>query len=121
MPDNTLVPATVANISQTANPAANEWDPATFEVRIELDDPNAAADLDEAPVDVIVVSDSIQDVMAIPVSALLALLEGGYAVEVDVGNGQTRLVAVEVGLFGSNNMIAITSGDLELGDRVVVP
>ncbi len=121
MPDDTLVPATVAFVSQTATPGANTWDPATFEVRIQLDDPNVAADLDEAPVDVIVVSDSVQDVMAIPVSALVALLEGGYAVEVDAGEGQIQLVAVEVGFFGSNNMIAITSAGLEPGDRVVVP
>jgi hypothetical protein len=30
-------------------------------------------------------------------------------------------VAVEVGFFGSNNMIAVTSEALEPGDQVVVP
>ncbi len=80
-----------------------------------------AAGLDEAPVDVIIVSDSISNVMAIPVSALVALLEGGYAVEKDVGNGQVQLLAVETGFFSSNNMIEITSGALQSGDRVVVP
>jgi peptidoglycan hydrolase-like protein with peptidoglycan-binding domain len=118
MPDLTEVPAIVVFVSQTATPSANG--PATFEVRIELNDPTVAAGLDEAPVDVIVVSDSVQDVMAIPVSALVALLEGGYAVEVDTGGGRIQLVAVEVGFFGSNNMIAITSTELEPGDRVVV-
>jgi hypothetical protein len=119
MPDLTQVPATVVFVSQTATPPANG--PATFEVRIEPDDPTVAAELDEAPVDVIVVSGSVQDVMAIPVSALVALLEGGYAVEVEASGGRTELVAVEVGFFGSNNMIAITSTELEPGDRVVVP
>ena len=80
-----------------------------------------AAGLDEAPVDVIVVSDSVDDVMAIPVSALVALLEGGYAVEKDTGGGDIQLVAVEVGFFGSNNMIAVISDQLQPGDRVVVP
>jgi peptidoglycan hydrolase-like protein with peptidoglycan-binding domain/multidrug resistance efflux pump len=119
MPDNTLVPATVVYVSQTATPS--EYGPATFEVRIELDDPSVAVGLDEAPVDVIIVSDSIEGVMAIPVSALVALLEGGYAVEVDTGGGQIQLVAVEVGFFSTNNMIEITSGALKPGDRVVVP
>lgn len=119
MPDYTLLPATVVFVSQTATPQPNG--PATFEVLVELDDPAVAVGLDEAPVDVIVVSDSVQDVMAIPVSALVALLEGGYAVEIDAGGGRTRLVAVEVGFFGENNMIEITSGALEPGDRVVVP
>jgi peptidoglycan hydrolase-like protein with peptidoglycan-binding domain len=119
MPDYTLVPATVVFVSQTATPQPNG--PATFEVLVELDDPAVAVGLDEAPVDVIVVSDSVQGVIAIPVSALVALLEGGYAVELDAGGGRTRLVAVEVGFFGDNNMIEITSDALEPGDRVVVP
>jgi len=119
MPDTSEVPATVVSVSQTATPQANG--PATFEVLVELDDPAVAEGLDEAPVDVIVVSDSVESVMAIPVSALVALLEGGYAVEVDTGGGRTQLIAVEVGFFGDNNMIEITSGALEPGDQVVVP
>jgi peptidoglycan hydrolase-like protein with peptidoglycan-binding domain len=121
MPDNTLVPATVVFVSQTAISGQNEWDPAWFEVRIALDDPRVADGLDEAPVDVIIISNSVSDVRAIPVSALVALLEGGYAVEVDTGNGQVQLIAVEVGFFGSDNLIEIASGALEPGDRVVVP
>jgi multidrug efflux pump subunit AcrA (membrane-fusion protein) len=109
----------VVFVSQTAT--QSEYGPATFEVLIELDDPAVAAGLDEAPVDVIVVSDSVEEVMAIPVSALVALLEGGYAVEVDAGGGHTQLVAVEVGFFSTNNMIEITSAALQPGDQVVVP
>jgi peptidoglycan hydrolase-like protein with peptidoglycan-binding domain len=120
MPDQTDVPATVVFVSQTAT-QLDDWDPATFEVLIELDDPSVAAGLDEAPVDVIAVADSVEDVMAIPVSALVALLEGGYAVEADRGGGRIELVGVEVGFFGSNNMIQITSSELQPGDRVVVP
>jgi len=115
----TEVPATVVFVSQTATPSANG--PATFEVLVEFDDPTVAAGLDEAPVDVIVVSDSVEDVMAIPVSALVALLEGGYAVEFDAGGGLIQLVAVEVGFFSTNNMIEITSAALQPGDKVVVP
>lgn len=121
MPDYTEVPAAVVFVSQTATLAENDWDPATFEVRIELDDPMFAEGLDEAPVDVIVVSDSVEDVMAIPVAALVALLEGGYAVEVDTGDGIIQLIAVEVGFFSTDNMIEIISGALEPGDQVVVP
>ncbi len=119
MPDQSPVPATVAFVAQTAT--AFENGPATFEVRIELDDPTVAAGLDEAPVDVIVVSDALEEVMAIPVSSLVALLEGGYAVEKETGGGDTQIVAVEVGFFGSNNMIAVISDQLQPGDQVVVP
>jgi peptidoglycan hydrolase-like protein with peptidoglycan-binding domain len=119
MPDFAEVPATVVSVSQIATQA--EFGQATFDVLIELDDPTAVGGLDEAPVDVIVVSDSVEDVMAVPVSALVALLEGGYAVEKDVGGGRTQLVGVDVGFFGANGMIEITSSALQAGDRVVVP
>ena len=61
----------------------------------------------------------MEDVIAVPVAALLALAEGGYAVEVDAGGGATRLVAVEPGFFADG--LVEVSGGLEPGDRVVVP
>jgi peptidoglycan hydrolase-like protein with peptidoglycan-binding domain len=121
MPDNSEVPGTVEFVSQTAQAGLNEWDPKTFEVQIEFDDPSVAEGLDEAPVDVIVVSDSVEDVMAVPISALLALLEGGYAVELDTGGGNIVLIGVEVGFFGSNGLIQVISDQLQPGDRVIVP
>jgi peptidoglycan hydrolase-like protein with peptidoglycan-binding domain len=121
LPDFTKVPATVLSVSQTAELPQSGPGPATFDVLIELDDPSRVTELDEAPVDVIVVSDSVEDVLAVPVSALLALLEGGYAVEIDAGNGQTRLTAIEVGLFDGKGMIEIISPELGAGDRLVVP
>ena len=127
--DFSEIPGTVVFVPQT--PTASAYGPATFQVLVELgdvsgvDDPTVAATLaelpDETSVDVIFISDAVTDVMAIPVSALVALLEGGYAVEVDTGSGGPTLVAVEVGFYGSNNMIAVTSDDLQPGDRVVVP
>ena len=53
--------------------------------------------------------------------ALVALLEGGYAVELDTGIGTKRYVGVETGFFGENGMIEIVSPELEPGDRVVIP
>jgi hypothetical protein len=119
MPDNSEVPATVTFVSRTANKIGTN--PATFEILVTLDDPSASAGLDEAPVDVLVISDSVTGVMVVPVSALVALLEGGYAVELDTGNGSTRYVGVEVGFFGSDNRIEIISSELQAGDRVLVP
>jgi multidrug efflux pump subunit AcrA (membrane-fusion protein) len=123
LPDLSEVPGTVVFVPQT--PTASASGLPAFQVLVDVDEPAAVASLgdlpDETSVDVIFVSDAVQDVMAIPVSALVALLEGGYAVEVKTGLGQTQLVAVEVGFFGSNNMIAVTSDRLQPGDQVVVP
>ncbi len=116
LPDGTDVAATVISVATVATLDGNET---VFEVEIELDDPSAAAGLDEAPVDVLVVTDSVEDVVAVPVAALLALAEGGYAVEVDAGGGATRLVAVEPGFFADG--LVEVSGELEPGDQVVVP
>jgi multidrug efflux pump subunit AcrA (membrane-fusion protein) len=123
LPDFSTVPGTVVFVPQT--PTVSASGSASFHVLVDVDEPAAVAALadlpDETSVDVIYISDSVEDVMAVPVTALLALLEGGYAVEVKTGLGQTRLVAVEVGFFGSNNMIAVTSDGLQVGDQVVVP
>jgi len=119
LPDNTEVPAAILSVSQVGTQLDNGQ--VVFEILIALDDPTVAAGLDEAPVDVIIIIDSVEDVMAIPVSALVALLEGGYAVEVDAGNDTTQYIAVEVGFFSSNNLIEITSGELQPGDQVILP
>jgi hypothetical protein len=93
---------------------------AVFQVTIGLDDPALASGLDEAPVDVDVVTDEALGVKAVPVTALLALAEGGYAVEVVDGPGDTHLVGVEAGLF-ADGWVEVTGDGLEVGDQVVVP
>ena len=117
MPDGADTPGTVVEIASVATGAPGE---AAFEVKIELVDPAVAGGLDEAPVDVEVVSDSVSDVLAVPVSALVALAEGGYAVEVDAGNGTTQLVAVEPGFY-ADGLVEVETTVLDVGDRVVVP
>ena len=58
-----------------------------------------------------------EGVLAVPVEAVLALAEGGYAVEVDDGTAR-RLVGVELGVF-ADGMVEVT-GELSPGDQVVV-
>jgi hypothetical protein len=117
LPDRSETSGTVSYVASVAE-VVPQGGGATFEVEITLDDPTVIGDLDEAPVDIRVVSDSVDDVMAVPVSALLALAEGGYAVEVVEGD-TTRLVGVEPGFFG-DGLVEIT-GSLEPGTVVVLP
>ena len=117
LPDRTLVPATVTSVATVATIANNST---VFVVEVVLDDPTAAAGLDEAPVDVLVVTDSADDVIAVPVAALLALSEGGYAVQVDSGDGTTRLVAVDPGFF-ADGLVEVETDGLAAGDMVVIP
>jgi hypothetical protein len=91
----------------------------TFEILIGLDDASAAVGFDEAPVDVQVITDQQLGAMSVPVSSLLALAEGGYAVEVDRCNGQTALVAVDPGMY-ADGYVAVEADGLQPGDRVVM-
>ena len=56
--------------------------------------------------------------LAVPVTALLALKEGGYAVEAVDAAGQHQLVAVHLGVF-SNGMVEVSGAGLRAGMKVV--
>ena len=62
----------------------------------------------------------ISDALVVPATALVALVEGGNAVEVMSADGTSRLVGVETGLFVDGD-VEVTSGELAAGMRVVVP
>lgn len=88
-------------------------------VTIRFDDQQTAATLlDGAAMTAMVESERRDGVLAVPVAALLALREGGYAVEV-VDAGQRRLLAVDAGLF-ADGMVEVTGDGLAEGDTVVV-
>ncbi|MCJ7726863.1 MAG: peptidoglycan-binding protein [Acidimicrobiia bacterium] len=118
LPDDTEVDGAVSFKAETAT--IGQQGEATFEVAIVLDDVTAAAGLDQAPVDVEVITGRADGVMAIPVTALLALAEGGYAVEVEQADGTTRLVAVDPGMY-ADGLVEVASDVLKPGDRVVAP
>jgi peptidoglycan hydrolase-like protein with peptidoglycan-binding domain len=90
----------------------------TIPVTVTLANPNAGGRLDQAPVDVYVTTQSRKGVLAVPVAALLALAEGGYAVETIDPAGQHHLVAVQLGVF-SGGMVEVTGSGLRAGTRVV--
>ena len=118
MPNGDDEPASVTTVGSVA--IRSQEFGTYFEVEITLDRQGAATGLDEAPVDVEVIDDRVENVLAVPVTALLALGEGGYAVEIDAGDGQTRLVSVEVGMYADGS-VEVTSTELEAGTKVVVP
>jgi peptidoglycan hydrolase-like protein with peptidoglycan-binding domain len=117
LPDRSETPATVTEVATIAT--VSQQGRASFTVTISLDDPEAANGLDEAPVDVEYVTDTAFGVLAVPVTSLVALAEGGYAVEVEQVDGSTRLVAVDPGFF-ADGLVEIDA-QLAVGDRVVVP
>ena len=146
LPDGSTVPGKIATIARIADSSTDQQGntTTTLPVTMTLDDPTAAGDLDQASVKITVVRSSRENVLTVPVNALVALREGGYAVEVvdgasnpaaapsgavassapaasaPAGTRRTHLVRVEPGLFDHGD-VEITVTGLEPGDLVVVP
>jgi hypothetical protein len=89
------------------------------QVTIRLLHPGAAGNLDQAPVTVNIVSAQANNVLAVPVNALVALAGGGYAVTV-VHGSSSHLVAVQTGLITSSE-VQVSGAGLSPGERVQVP
>ena len=114
LPDGTVVDGVVWSVAQVATAGADGGD-TTVEVVIALTE--QTEQLDAAPVDVIVTTTIASGVLTVPFRALLALSEGGYAIEKVTGSG-TQLVGVELGASGDG--VVEISGDIAEGDEVVV-
>jgi hypothetical protein len=122
LPDGKAVAGTVASVGTvaTAPPTTGQQQtdqPTTVEVVITVADQKALGTLDSAPVDVTLVAEKREDVVAVPVGALVALAEGGYGVQV-VDGGETSYVAVETGLF-ADGKVEVTG--IDEGTVVGVP
>jgi multidrug efflux pump subunit AcrA (membrane-fusion protein) len=90
-----------------------------IEVTIAIADQAALDGLEVASVDVDFVSERRNDVLSVPIAALLARPEGGFAVEL-VDDGGTRLVPVDTGLFAAGR-VEISGDGISQGERVSVP
>ena len=61
----------------------------------------------------------VDNVLAVPVNALLALAGGGYGVDVVTG-GTSRLVGVTTGVY-SDTLVQVSGPGITAGMRVEVP
>lgn len=121
LPGGEQVAGTVESTAVAAAESASAPDDATgadntvAHVEIALAEP-VADDLIGAPVDIVVEIDQRTGVLVVPVSALLALAEGGYGLEVVADDGTTSIVAVDTGLFADGKVEV--SGDIAPGTVV---
>lgn len=118
LPDGATTAGTVRSVSSVVTPPADDaGGKPTIRVIVALSG-GAETAFDGSPVDVIVTAEKAEGVLTVPVDALLALAEGGHAVEL-VRAGRTELVGVETGAFADGYVQV--SGDVRAGDKVVVP
>ncbi|MFF4621175.1 efflux RND transporter periplasmic adaptor subunit [Nonomuraea jabiensis] len=119
LPDGRTVPGVVSEVGKVATTSDSGT---TIEVRIRPTRPARTGSLDKAPVQVSIVTDTAEDVLSVPVNSLLALADGGYAVEVVDTRGEHRLVGVTTGLFDdSEGKVEVTGDGLAEGQNIVVP
>lgn len=118
LPNGDTARGRVASVARVATPdeSGSGGDP-TIAVTIGLRRRAATGGIDQAPVDVVVEIDRAKDVLAVPVSALLATADG-FAVEVVHGR-QTQLVSVEPGAY-ADGWVEIGGAAVEEGTPVVV-
>jgi hypothetical protein len=127
LPDGTTTPGvvswvgTVATTTPASQTAQQGQSPATtIPVQVNLTDPGAAGTLDQAPVTVNITTAIAHDVLAVPVTALLARSPGGYDVEVAGPGNARRYVPVTPGIFDDADGLVQVTGALSPGQRVVV-
>ncbi|GAA2840310.1 peptidoglycan-binding protein [Kribbella solani] len=111
----------VTSVGRVAE-AGSDNQGAKVTVGIEPADPKATGSLDQAPVQVSIITDSARNVLNVPVNSLLALLDGGYGVEVVGSGGERRLVPVKLGMFDQDaGIVEVTGAGLKAGQQIVVP
>jgi peptidoglycan hydrolase-like protein with peptidoglycan-binding domain len=125
LPDNQTTPGRITYVSSVAtsssSKAGEEESAPTIEVDATPTDPAATGRLDQAPVNVSITTESVENALVVPIDALLALAGGGYAVEIAEGRAH-HLTAVTLGLFDdADGLVQVSGLGLSAGQRVVVP
>lgn len=112
-PDGREVPGRIRSVAALP-PAQDGVAAPKVEITVFADQPGDVGDLETAPVQVKLTTESRTGVLTVPLEALVALKEGGYAVQLPGG----ELKAVQTGLY-SQNKVEISGADVVDGMQVV--
>jgi peptidoglycan hydrolase-like protein with peptidoglycan-binding domain len=117
--DASTVAGTIGTVGQTVKRVSTGPNSELYvDVTVAVVD-EAGTGLVEGPVTVHVPSETVTAALMVPVRALVALAEGGYAVQVQADDGTATYVGVKTGVF-SDGWVEVT-GDVAEGDMVLVP
>lgn len=119
LPDDTVVEGRIAAIGAVATETVkNNQTSVTVDVTVTVADQGRLGAYDAAPVTVTLVSQRRENVLIVPVSALVALPEGGYGLQILDGQA-VRTVAVRTGLFASGR-VEVSGDDVAEGQTIGV-
>uniref|UniRef100_UPI000DE3843B peptidoglycan-binding protein n=1 Tax=Nonomuraea lactucae TaxID=2249762 RepID=UPI000DE3843B len=102
LPGGSTVKGRIVRVGKVATQTGEGNETATT-IEVEVSVTGVGRTFDAAPVEVTIVAAQREDVLAVPVGALLALAEGGYGVQV-VEGASTRYAAVETGMFADGKV-----------------
>jgi hypothetical protein len=121
LPNNQTTPGVISSVGTVATAGQNGGS-STITVLVKPTDSAATGDWDQAPVNVTITTGSVSNALIVPVDALLAQSNGGYAVEVVGTDAIHHLVDVSLGLFDdANGYVQVTGSGLTAGQQIVVP
>jgi Putative peptidoglycan binding domain len=115
LPTNATTPGLV--VAET--PLTGGTDGATEQLIVQPDQPAATGSATGVPVQVSLSIQSVHGVLAVPVTALLALRAGQYGVEIVTPSGGHRVVPVTAGIFAGGR-VQISGPGIRAGEEVVV-
>jgi peptidoglycan hydrolase-like protein with peptidoglycan-binding domain len=127
LPNNTTTPGVVSSVGTVATTPSSSGGGSgsstpTITVEVTLSDPKATGNLDQAPVTVAITNGSVKNAFVVPVDSLLALANGGYAIEEIESGGTHQLVPVTLGLFDdANGLVQVSGLGVVAGQKIVVP
>ncbi|MCU1396060.1 MAG: hypothetical protein JWM34_4488 [Ilumatobacteraceae bacterium] len=126
-PDGTEQPGTVVAVGNVATNTSNTpGSTPSVTITIHVDNiPSTVDSFVQIPVTLRVVDQSEPKAFVVPVSSLVALAEGGYALEVvdgknPDGTNATHLIGVTTGLF-TDGFVSVTGKSVAAGLEIVVP
>lgn len=120
LPGGATTTGTVSVVGPPTDGAGAGGGDTVIPVAVALDDPDAVASVPEGQVTVRFSSERRENVLSVPVGALLALDDETFGVEVVVPDGATRRIPVVTGLFAGGR-VEVSGDGIEAGQRVVVP
>jgi len=120
LPNQHTTPGVVTMVGKVASPGSTgSGSGPTVTVDVALTHPKAARGLDQAPVRVSITTGEAKNVLAVPVTALLATTSG-YQVQVAGPVGHYRFAPVRVGLFdNAAGLVQVSGPGLQAGQKVV--
>jgi peptidoglycan hydrolase-like protein with peptidoglycan-binding domain len=119
LPTQARTPGTVTAIGSAPTGSGHGSSASSGTATVTPDKPAATGTQTLVPVQVSLTVQSVRNVLAVPVTALLALQGGGYGLEIVTASGRHRLIGVTTGVF-AGGLVQVSGAGLAAGTRVVV-